>query len=51
MLLMADGSGRMNRNSFSRLTWLVKAGLEKHQLPLNVVSQINVVCVFKVPKT
>lgn len=51
VLIMADGSGRMNRNSFSRLTWLVKAGLEKHQLPLNVVSQINVVCVFKVPKT
>lgn len=45
MLLVAAGSRMMNRSSFSRLTWLVKAGLEKHQEPLNVVSQFNVMCV------
>lgn len=51
VLLLAAGRRMMNRSSFSRLTWLVKAGLEKHQVPLNVVSQFNVVCVFKVPET
>lgn len=48
--LAVAARGKMNRNSFSRLTWLVKADLGKCVLPLNVVSQINAVCVFKVQK-
>lgn len=42
---------KMNRKSFSRITWLVGAGVGKSLLPFSIVPGGNVVCVFQVQKT